>query len=237
MGPALWLLGGIHGEEPAGPNALARQIKVITAAGKKFPIVFLPLLNPEGYRRGWRYPDEARDWHKGHSVSDTEHVLPSIEVPTSARRPEPSSENCAAVTNYILQLLSAYPPRLVLDLHEDENPGNSYIYSHGAAGVSDVVAREVVALLHAAGVGIEQQGTTRFGEAITEGVVSNVHDGSIDELLASQTLIVNGQAVPGPAAQSVVVLEIIVLVIRNESKRSESATTCRSPRELIFTPV
>ncbi len=206
-GQALWLIGGIHGEEPAGPNAIARQVKILSALGQKFPIVLLPLLNPEGYRRGWRYPDEARDWHKGHSVSDAEHVLPSIEVPTKARRPEPASENCAALTNYVLELARAYPPRLVIDLHEDENPGNSYIYSHGVGGANDAVGRELVTMLQAVGVTIESQGTTRFGEAIIEGVVSNVHDGSIDEMLASQSVIVGGQAVPGPAAPSVIVVE------------------------------
>lgn len=206
-GPALWLLAGIHGEEPAGPNAIARHIQAVAEFGKKFPVVLLPLLNPEGYRRGWRYPDEARDWHKGHSVSDAEHVLPSIEVPSRARRPEPSSENSLAVTTALLGLGQAYPPRLVLDLHEDENTANSYVYSQGAAGASDAVAREVVTLLSAAGVSLELQGTTRFGEVIADGVVSNVLDGSVDEMLASNSLIVDGQAVAGPAAKSVVVVE------------------------------
>lgn len=206
-GPALWLIGGIHGEEPAGVNAIMRSVSVIQALGGKFPVVLLPLCNPEGYRKGWRYPDEARDWKAGHSVSDAEHMLPSIQMPDKARRPEPGSENAAMFTNYILALTKAYPPHLVVDLHEDENPGSSYIRSLGLLGSSDPVAREIVTLFSGSGVQMEAQGTTRFGEVITDGIVSNIHDGSIDELLASPTVIVNSQAVPGPAAKSVIVVE------------------------------
>jgi len=48
-GKALWILSGIHGEEPAGPNAIAENIAFLIELGKKIPIVLFPLCNPVGY--------------------------------------------------------------------------------------------------------------------------------------------------------------------------------------------
>lgn len=56
-------------------------------------------------------------------------------------------------------------------------------------------------------------GKTRVGEPIVNGIVSNVFDGSIDELLASRLIFKNGKVVPGPSsnlptnASSVIVVE------------------------------
>ena len=44
-------------------------------------------------------------------------------------------------------------------------------------------------------------------EKIIKGVVSNIEDGSIDELLSAEKIIVNGQIRKGPDAKSVVVIE------------------------------
>ncbi|HEY8265936.1 MAG TPA: hypothetical protein VIG03_05135, partial [Steroidobacteraceae bacterium] len=53
-GPAVWILAGIHGEEPAGPNAIAAEVEDIAALGASQPVVLMPLLNPQGYARNWR---------------------------------------------------------------------------------------------------------------------------------------------------------------------------------------
>ena len=58
-GPAIWVLAGIHGEEPAGPNAVAAAIADIAMLGEHRPVVLLPLLNPHGYARNWRYLNVA----------------------------------------------------------------------------------------------------------------------------------------------------------------------------------
>ena len=48
-GEALWILAGIHGEEPAGPNAIAERLpSIIELAGSGVPIVVIPLVQPEG---------------------------------------------------------------------------------------------------------------------------------------------------------------------------------------------
>src|SRR5918993_2513208 len=54
-GPALWVLSGIHGEEPAGPNAIARELDAVVAFARSgVPVVILPLCNPKAYRHNWR---------------------------------------------------------------------------------------------------------------------------------------------------------------------------------------
>jgi len=48
-GDSVWIIAGIHGEEPAGVNAVAEGIKYIKELGKTVPVVLLPLCNPLGY--------------------------------------------------------------------------------------------------------------------------------------------------------------------------------------------
>src|SRR5260370_10015925 len=184
-GPAFYCLAGIHGEEPAGPNALALHIEQIAALGTVFPFVLFPLCNPLGYVRGWRYPNEPPDNHKGQSVGDSSHLLPdpkTLRWPTS---PKASSSEASALTSTVLALAKRYPPVLVMDHHEDEELAASYVYSQGKMGATDPVARQVVRLLRESGIPLQMRGRTRFGELIAEGVIGDVKDGSVDELLAA----------------------------------------------------
>ena len=50
-------------------------------------------------------------------------------------------------------------------------------------------------------------GQTRFNEDIINGIIGPVTDSSIDELMSSKTIIVDGQPEPGPAAKTVLVFE------------------------------
>jgi len=54
-GEACWILSGNHGEEPAGPNAIAESVDAIAALGERQSVVLLPLNNPQGYVNNWRY--------------------------------------------------------------------------------------------------------------------------------------------------------------------------------------
>ena len=89
-GEALWILSGIHGEEPAGPNAIAANLASLTQlADAGVPIVVIPLANPNAYRHNWRYPNTPeRDWKKGggYSVGDAEYLLPDLDAGTQAAR-------------------------------------------------------------------------------------------------------------------------------------------------------
>lgn len=216
-GPALWLISGIHGEEPAGPNALARELESVASLARAgVPVVFIPLCNPRGYRNRWRYPNTAeRDWRKGgYSVGDAEYLLPDLAGGTKPRVAKPVSTETAALTSYALKLAKEYPPLLVLDFHEDElSKEGGYIYSQGNDADENPVGEEIIRLLQSSGIPIRLEGTTRFGEPVKSGMVSRddtgqpIRDGSIDELLSAKEIFVGGKKVPGPSAPTVIVVE------------------------------
>lgn len=218
QGPALWILSGLHGEEPAGPNAIARNLDALAELARSgVPVVLLPLCNPRGYRHNWRYPNTPeRDWREGggYSVGDSEYLLPDLDDGTGPRARQAPGPDTHALTQYVLRLAGQYPPQLVLDLHEDElSTAGGYIYSQGRQADDNPVGAEVVRLLQAAGIPLRRSGQTRFGETIVEGVISRddkggpIRDGSIDELFAASEILVDGRRVRGPAARTVIVVE------------------------------
>jgi len=217
-GEALWILAGIHGEEPAGPNAIAAHLASLTRlADAGVPIVVIPLANPNAYRHNWRYPNTPeRDWKKGggYSVGDAEHLLPDLDTGSKSRAGKAPGPETAALTQYVLRLAEQYPPRLVLDLHEDElSKEGGYIYSQGRQADGNPVGAEINRLLQATGIPLRQSGQTRFGEPIVQGVISRddkgepIRDGSIDELLAATEVFVDDRKVRGPSAHTVIVVE------------------------------
>lgn len=216
-GKAIWILAGIHGEEPAGPNAIAHTLENISAlADAGVPIVLLPMCNPKAYSKNWRYPDTPeRDWRKGgHSVGDAEYLLPDLNAGDAPRTPKPAGPDSEALTSYALRLSESYPPLLVLDLHEDElSTEGGYIYFQGSVSKNNPVGSEIIHLLRSSGIPIRLSGKTRFGEPVEDGMVSRddqglpIRDGSIDELFASTHVFRNGKKIAGPAAPAVFVVE------------------------------
>ncbi|MGH8252206.1 MAG: hypothetical protein ACREVI_16190, partial [Steroidobacteraceae bacterium] len=193
-GPAVWILAGIHGEEPAGPNAIAAAIDDIAALGEARPVVLLPLLNPQGYARNWRYLNVATysETVDGQSVGDSSHLLPQPEAPGTPRAAAASSPEAGAITAYILRTSADYPPRVSIDLHEDNLIDQGYVYSQGVQGAADPLAIAAVGVLKEHGIALRMAGETRFGEAIAGGIVGPVVDGSIDELMSIGTVIGDG---------------------------------------------
>ena len=211
-GPALWLLAGIHGEEPAGPAALAALVDELGALGRSMPIVMLPLCNPHGYARNWRYLNSPT-WAEGSnacSVGDASHVLPGCggaAQPVSPRSPRASSPEACAICRYVLSLSATFPPHVTLDLHEDSLIAAGYVYSQGQRGISEPLALDAVGALSECGVTVQRDGSTRFGEVIVDGVVGPEEDSSIDELLSASVVVLDGVESPGPAAPVVLVFE------------------------------
>ncbi len=208
-GTAVWILAGIHGEEPAGPNAIATTIKDIARLGRKRPVILMPLLNPQGYARNWRYLNVATfsDSIDGQSVGDSSHLLPAPEKPDSPRAPSASSPEADAITRFVLRHSADYPPLASIDLHEDNFIDAGYVYSQGSLGADDPLAVEAVSVLRDNGITIKMSGETRFGEKIAGGIIGPVIDSSIDELISSPTIVCGGRALPGPAARTVMVFE------------------------------
>lgn len=210
-GDALWIISGIHGEEPAGPNAIAKNIRYLNKLAKRIPIVLLPLCNPSGYRRDWRYPTLKRKSRflnqlEVPSVSASEHYL--IDKKTGkAQAKKPVNKESEEISYYIVQHAGNYKPLVVLDFHEDESAKKQYIYSQGKLKNYDPIARKIINILKKQGFKFYERGFTSFHEKIIKGVVSDINDGSIDELLSSEKIIVDGQIRKGPDAKSVVVVE------------------------------
>ena len=207
-GPAFWLIAGIHGEEPAGPNALAKNIKIINdLANKGIPMVFLPLCNPKGYWRDWRYPNSRRNENIGNSVSDSEHLLLSPKK-NRPRMEFPSSKQADALTKEAINLFKTHPPLITIDFHEDESvKGEHYIYSQGKDGLNDPIVREIVRIFKKNSLKFMEYKETRFGESAKDGIIYNIRDGSIDELFAADEIFLNGKIVKKPVAKTVIVVE------------------------------
>jgi hypothetical protein len=208
-GEAVWILSGIHGEETAGPNAIAESIAAIAALGRHRPVMLLPLNNPHGYARNWRYlntPTYSAEID-GQSVGDSSHLLLDSARPGSARAPAPSSAEAGALTAYMLKLAERYPPGWSIDLHEDNLIDEGYVYSQGELGAEDPLAVLAVRLLRDHDIPIKLGGETRFGEPIQGGIIGPVTDSSIDELMSAQTVIVDGHERAGPRARTVLVFE------------------------------
>jgi hypothetical protein len=208
-GPAVWILSGIHGEEPAGPNAIAAAIEDIARLGAERPVVLLPLLNPHGYARNWRYLNVATYSEEvdGQSVGDSSHLLPSPDEPARARSAAASSPEAAAITAWILARQADYPAVISLDLHEDNLIHEGYVYSQGVHGAKEELAITAVGVLRDAGVPIKMDGMTRFDEPVSRGIIGPVADSSIDELMSAREVVVDGKVLPGPSAGTVLVLE------------------------------
>lgn len=207
-GPAVWVLAGIHGEEPAPPDAVHKSLGTLDAlAAGKIPVVLFPLCNPAGYSKNWRYPDAEKydEKNPGHSVGDSDHLLPGKDGRPRAEKA--SSAQADALTRKALELAKDYPPALSIDLHEDDLIGKGYLYSQGPKGHEDPAAKAIIRKMAELRYPIILSGKTRFDEPIVDGIVSGVQDGSIDELIASEEILAEGAARDGPSGRSVIVVE------------------------------
>jgi hypothetical protein len=208
-GPAAWYITGIHGEEPAGPNALAQSVETLLELGERLPVVVVPLANPWGYVRHWRYlnmPTWSPD-AEAQSVGDASHWLEDAEHPGQARAERASSDEAEALTTWVLKRTLTHPPRWSIDLHEDNLIDRGYVYSQGVEGTTDPLATFAVSILRETGIAVQMSGETRFGEAIEAGIIGPVTDSSIDELMSAATVIAPSGSQPGPAAKTVLVFE------------------------------
>ncbi len=212
-GTAVWFISGVHGEEPAGPNAIAASIADIAALGERRAVVLLPLCNPHGYARNWRYLNmpiysaEVDGQVDGQSVGDSSHLLPDPDTPEQARAAAASSPEAAAITAYVLAQSASYPPAWSIDLHEDSLISAGYVYSQGVLGADDPLAATAVRVLQENHIPLKTSGVTRFDEPISNGIIGPVIDSSIDELMSAAEIVLDGHTLVGPAARTVLVFE------------------------------
>ena len=201
-GKALYLIAGIHGEEPAGVNAIAKNIFFLNKLARKIPIVLIPIANPKGYRRNWRYPNQKTYSPKKQyfSIGDAEPFL-------IRGKKKKISNQARLMSHFIIDSIKTHPPVLSLDFHEDESKTGAYIFSHGKLGAKDPVAGKIVKILKKRGFKFYDKSKTRFNEPIINGIVESANDNSIDELMSSKKIILNNRKIKGPDAKSVIVIE------------------------------
>jgi len=153
-GPGVWVIGTVHGEEPAGFCAIMESAALLSGLG--FPMVVIPCANLSGIASAKRY---------------------GAEYPVAGIRED------GAFRRGLIGLGQLIRPRLVLDLHEDdempEEPG-VYLYHHGK---NDRLASKFVDVLRLWQIPIQGPWATRFGENLIDGVVKCGADASIDDFL------------------------------------------------------
>jgi len=227
-GPAAWFITGVHGEETAGPNAMARAVDALAELGRSHPVVVLPLANPQGYARNWRYLNVAvySEEIDGQSVGDSSHSLLN-ESGDGPRAAAASSPEAGAINDYILQTAPDYPPRYSIDLHEDDLIHEGYVYSQGVEGAADPLAVEAVGILRAYDIPVKMDGQTRLGEGIEGGIIGPGIDSSVDELMSAEHVWMNGGIAPGPRAHTVLVFETPAARIALEQRIGAHETLLR----------
>jgi hypothetical protein len=201
-GPALWIISGIHGEEPAGPIAISESMSVIKNYAKKTPVVLIPLCNPQGYRRDWRYLDMPRniEGKVGKGVGISKHLL------LRCKETRPNSPENDALTRFVVSMARTHPPFIAFDMHEDDELDRAYIYSQG--GRKDKVAQFVLRKYREWGVAVQESGKTSFDEKVEKGIVGYTEDDSIDELIFSTKIRRDRKFVDGPGAKTMIVTEL-----------------------------
>ena len=225
-GRAVWIISGTHGEEPAGPIAVSENMNFFKKLSNQgIPLVIIPLANPSGYYRDWRYLFHWKNGVIGKSVGDCEPFLLNKNNKPRRKRAHPYAEK---FIKHILSLLKEYPPLFVLDFHEDEilttggdpfyhetksdeDANETYIYSQGKFGSDDLIANKIVDIMRFFKHPIKPEGIvkSRSKEKIVNGIVSNIKDSSIDELIASRKIFLDNKIVKGPAAKTVIVIETL----------------------------
>lgn len=235
-GPAIWILSGIHGEEPAGPNAIARSVDFLGKINPKIPLVIFPVCNPKGYSRSWRYPNQ-KTWHPDSpniSVGDSEHYLIDPNNPNTPRQQNPSCIESRKLIGEILRLKRTYPVSICLDLHEDELINKGYIYSYGTnEDLRKYLGNKLLETLKKAKIPIKSSGKTRFNEEVKKGVVLGTsNDGSIEELFSSEKLILRGKKIKGPCAEACFVIETPASALTLEQRVTAHSAVLRLIQEL-----
>lgn len=130
-GRRVLVLGGVHGNEPAGTAwvaGLARELVVSAGGPNSFDL--LPLLNPWGWSRNRRYNREGRDINRDFASFASQEA------------------------RILRDLVEGQEYDLVIDHHEDPDAAGFYLYQY--ARRDSTATRGAIAAARAAGYPIEQ---------------------------------------------------------------------------------
>lgn len=117
-GPTVVLVGGLHGNEPAGPRAIASVLARLEADGRRLRGEVIGLAgNRAALRAGRRYL--GRDLNRRWQPADIRELL----APGSARREPEDDEQRELLAELGLLLAKAREPLVFLDLHSTSGAG------------------------------------------------------------------------------------------------------------------
>lgn len=132
--PAVSIIAGVHGDEPAAPWALHSIVRDGLLDGR-FAYRIWPCLNPSGYIAGTRTNAEGHDVNRSFSRGGT---TPEARALLTANRDRKFA--------------------LALDLHEDYEAEGAYVYEPLRSGSAPRFSHAVVAALDDAGLPVQTIG-------------------------------------------------------------------------------
>ena len=117
--PGLYLSAGIHGDEPAAPEALLRWAEKNVRRLAKWPLLIFPCLNPWGLRNNMRTDSQGRDLNRLFHL-DSHPVVAAVRKVTQPRH-----------------------FKIALAMHEDYDAQGIYLYevARGRRGSGDSLLR------------------------------------------------------------------------------------------------
>lgn len=129
--PAIHIIAGVHGDEPAAPWALLSLLRD-GLLDPGFAYRIWPCLNPSGYELGTRTNAEGEDINRGFSRGGTTPESRALLTANRDRR-------------FVL----------ALDLHEDFEAHGAYLYEPLREGFASIYAEPVVRALDGAGLPVQ----------------------------------------------------------------------------------
>lgn len=177
--PNLLIVGGFHGEEPAGPLAILKWIETVNSGYlNKANLTFLPVVNPIGFNRGSRYARKGQKTNGGF-CSTVEGCFKYGSNDKLAVEGELLMEN--------IDILVKAAKDGIISLHEDVTTDKFYIYDFEASSRSSSFSKamrdeeskffEVIDN----GVKVNEEGDP--DSFAINGIVHNHHDGSFEDYL------------------------------------------------------
>ena len=164
--PNVLIMGGVHGEEPAGPWGILNVMMKLKLMKIHVNVSFIPIMNPYGFIHGIRFNKQLKSINSGY-------------FRTKSGKPELTEEGKIFNKNFVR--LSELARNGFLSCHEDVEEKHFFIYEV----IHDVKPDFICNELQQIGVryfgkqpdGQTYQGTTK------DGVVMNEKDGTIDDYL------------------------------------------------------
>jgi hypothetical protein len=178
--PNLLIVGGFHGEEPAGPLAILKWLETVNSGYlKKANLTFLPVVNPIGFNRGTRYARKGQKTNGGFCFN--------VEgCPKYKSKDKLAVEGELLMENIDIILEAAKDG--VISLHEDVDTDKFYIYDFGTAvrpgSFSKAIRDEESKFFEMIDNGVKVNEEGDPDSYAINGIVHNHHDGSFEDFLS-----------------------------------------------------